>query len=115
MVQFFYYILVFVVIWEILWGWVSIYGVIVDFLALGFVCMVGWVLNNSFYEEGIFVYWVVNWKGELIGCNYFFIFMLMQEWFEEEGIWVEDNCVVDFDEVFWYFKVLGMDYEVKVD
>ncbi len=83
-------------------GRVSTYGAIADYLALGSARMVGWALNRSIGQEGVPAHRVVNRKGELSGRNHFSDPALMQQLLEAEGVMVEDNCVLDFEEKFWH-------------
>jgi methylated-DNA-protein-cysteine methyltransferase-like protein len=82
-------------------GRVTTYGAIADFLTLGSARMVGWALHRSLPGEDIPAHRVVNRKGELSGRNNFATPTLMRERLEAEGVRVEDDRVVDFDEKFW--------------
>lgn len=97
-----YYDLVYEVTRSIPRGRVSTYGAIADYLALGSARMVGWALNNSFSGDGVPAHRVVNRQGELSGRNHFPSPTLMQELLEQEGVQVENNRVVNFEELFWH-------------
>lgn len=83
-------------------GRVSTYGIISDFLGLGSARMVGWALNRSF-DKSVPAHRVVNRNGELSGRNHFPDPEMMQKMLEAEGVKVEDNRVVDFKKLLWYF------------
>lgn len=82
-------------------GRVSTYGAIADFLALGSARMVGWALNKSVGHLDVPAHRVVNRKGELSGRNQFPHPGMMQAMLEQEGVQVENDRVVFFDQVFW--------------
>jgi methylated-DNA-protein-cysteine methyltransferase related protein len=102
-----YYDLVYAVTREIPKGRVTTYGAIADFLALGSARMVGWALNKSFSQDKIPAQRVVNKKGELSGRNHFPTPTMMQELLEAEGVEVQGNRVLDFDQRFWHPEALG--------
>ena len=88
-------------------GRVSTYGAIADYLALGSARMVGWALNNL-REERSYVpaHRVVNRLGELSGRVFFVPPSAMQERLEKEGVRVENDKVVNFNQVFWHPREL---------
>lgn len=96
-----YYDLVYEVTRQIPRGRVTSYGAIADYLALGASRMVGWALNNVKPEDRVPAHRVVNRKGELSGRHHFGHPKLMQQMLESEGVRVENDCVVDFKELFW--------------
>lgn len=111
-----YYDLVYAVVRQIPRGRVTNYGAIADFLALGASRMVGWALNQCASAErgadGIPAHRVVNRKGELSGRHHFPTPTLMQALLESEGVKVEADKVVDFEQLFWSpAKELGEDWE----
>jgi methylated-DNA-protein-cysteine methyltransferase-like protein len=64
--------------------------------------MVGWAMNNShFLSEPIPAHRVVNRSGLLTGKAHFGTPTEMQKRLESEGIIIEDNCIQNFDKVFW--------------
>ena len=84
-------------------GRVSTYGAIADYLALGSARMVGWALNNCNLDGYIIpAHRVVNRVGELSGRNNFTTPIMMQELLENEGIEVNNDKVLNFQELFWH-------------
>lgn len=64
--------------------------------------MVGWALNLSHRTQwGIPAHRVVNRKGMLSGKHRFNPPDLMVMLLESEGIKIKEDCVVDFDDLFW--------------
>lgn len=84
-------------------GRVTSYGAIAEYLGTrGSARMVGWAMNASFSaKENIPAHRVVNRNGLLTGKHHFGAPDIMQQLLESEGIRVEDDQVVDFQEVFW--------------
>lgn len=82
-------------------GRVTTYGTIASFLSLGSARMVGWALNHCFGVGDVPAHRVVNRNGELSGRAHFRPPSLMQERLEAEGIKVEDDKVIEFDQLFW--------------
>ena len=95
-----YFEMVYDVVREIPKGRVSTYGIIADFLALGSARMVGWALNKSF-GQNVPAHRVVNRKGELSGRAAFNPPEKMAILLKSEGVAVEDNRVVNFNELVW--------------
>ncbi len=58
-------------------------------------------MNNSHSNNDIPAHRVVNRKGMLTGKHHFPGSNLMQELLENEGIKVENNVIVDFENYFW--------------
>jgi len=87
---------------KIPFGRVSTYGAIADYLCLGSARMVGWALNRSFHSEFIPAHRVVNRKGELSGRIHFATPTMMKELLENEGVQVEKDKVVNFQNLFWH-------------
>jgi len=83
-------------------GRVSTYGAIADYLALGSARMVGWALRQSMGNGPIPAHRVVNRKGELTGRHHFPEPGMMQALLEAEDVVVENDCVVDFEKLFWH-------------
>jgi len=102
-----YYDLVYAVTRKVPRGRVTNYGAIADFLALGSSRMVGWALSNCHFMDDVPAHRVVNRKGELSGRHHFGTPTLMQELLENEGVVVENDCVVGFKELFWSPQELG--------
>ena len=58
-------------------------------------------MNNSHSNNDIPAHRVVNRKGMLTGKHHFPGSNLMEELLENEGIKVENNIIVDFENYFW--------------
>lgn len=101
-----YFDLVFEVTRQIPAGRVSTYGAISDYLALGSARMTGWALRHCVEGDGVPAHRVVNRKGELSGRHHFATPHQMQELLEKEGIKVENDRVVGFEELFWHPSAL---------
>jgi len=84
-------------------GRVTTYGALARFTGSpGASRMVGWAMNASHLQPGyIPAHRVVNRKGLLTGKHHFRHPNLMQELLESEGIIIENDCVVEFDKLFW--------------
>lgn len=98
-----FYEQVYEVVRQIPIGRVSSYGAIARFLGSGQSSrMVGWAMNNA-GSQPVYVpaHRVVNRNGMLTGKHHFGAPHIMQELLENEGIVVEDDCVLHFDQVFW--------------
>ncbi len=85
------------------YGRVTSYGAIANYLgSKGSARMVGWAMNQSHvHPENIPAHRVVNRNGSLTGKHHFGGPHVMEELLRSEGIKVEDNRIVDFDEHFW--------------
>lgn len=84
-------------------GRVTSYGAIARYLGLARSSrMVGWAMNLSHHQE-VYVpaHRVVNRNGLLTGKIHFGSPVVMQELLENEGIKIDNDCVVDFDRHFW--------------
>lgn len=84
-------------------GRVSNYGAIARYLGTGQSArMVGWAMNKAGLQE-VYVpaHRVVNAQGLLTGKHHFDGPSAMQQLLESEGIRIEDNQIINFDEVFW--------------
>jgi methylated-DNA-protein-cysteine methyltransferase related protein len=84
-------------------GRVTSYGAIARCIgAPGASRMVGWAMNSCHtYDETIPAHRVVNRIGLLTGKHHFRHPDLMQQLLESEGIEVENNKVVNFENLFW--------------
>lgn len=84
-------------------GRVTSYGAIARYLGTGLSArVVGWALNNSQAQDPFVpAHRVVNRNGLLTGKVHFHPPSAMQELLENEGIKVENDAVVDFEEHFW--------------
>jgi methylated-DNA-protein-cysteine methyltransferase-like protein len=95
-------------------GRVTTYGSIAEYLQLGSPRMVGWALNNCFFEKDIPAHRVVNRNGELTGRMHFPTPTAMQERLEAEGIVIVENKVRDFEKHFWHpLEELGLEVDLK--
>ncbi len=88
---------------KIPYGRVTSYGAIAEFLgSKSSSRMVGWALNSKKYDlKDIPAHRVVNRKGLLTGKRHFGGAELMKELLESEGVKVDDDRIVNFEEVFW--------------
>jgi len=94
---------VFEVVRQIPAGRVTSYGAIARYLgSAGSSRMVGWAMNLSHHQE-VFVpaHRVVNRNGLLTGKIHFDSPDEMQELLENEGVIVENDCVINFKDLFW--------------
>jgi methylated-DNA-protein-cysteine methyltransferase-like protein len=85
------------------YGRVTSYGAIARYLGTARSArMVGWALNICHNDpEFIPAHRVINRKGLLTGKHHFGNSSTMQQLLENEGLIVEDDCVVNFREKFW--------------
>jgi len=90
------------VVKKIPYGKVTTYGAIANYLGSGGSARtVGWAMNNSHYFEDIPAHRVVNRNGILTGKHHFSGTNLMQQLLESEGIKVEEDKIVNFDDHYW--------------
>ena len=83
-------------------GKVTSYGAIAKFLGSAKSArMVGWAMNKTNGDQTIPAHRVVNSKGLLTGKFHFDGTTLMQQLLENEGIIIDNNKIMNFDEVFW--------------
>lgn len=84
-------------------GRVTSYGAIAGYLGLrGSARMVGWAMNAAHTEvANVPAHRVVNRNGLLTGKHHFGSSGLMQQLLESEGIVVEEDKIVGFNECFW--------------
>lgn len=85
------------------YGRVTSYGAIARYLGTGRSArMVGWALNNShFLDEFIPAHRVVNRNGMLTGKNHFHGPNVMKELLESEGVAIDEDQIMDFENLFW--------------
>ena len=85
------------------YGRVTSYGAIARFIGSGQSArMVGWALNSSHTgPDFIPAHRVVNRNGLLTGKHHFGNSSTMQQLLENEGIIVEDDFIINFQEKFW--------------
>ena len=97
-----YFDLVYQVVREIPKGRVSSYGAIANFLGIkSGARMVGYAMNAAHSMSDIPAQRVVNRIGLLTGKHHFSHPDRMQELLEADGVRVENDQVVDFENVFW--------------
>jgi methylated-DNA-protein-cysteine methyltransferase-like protein len=84
-------------------GRVTSYGAIARYLGTGGSArMVGWAMNNSkAAKANVPAHRVVNSKGLLTGKHHFGGSNVMTDLLESEGIMVENDEIVNFEQVFW--------------
>lgn len=85
-------------------GRVSTYGLIGQALgSKSSARIVGWALNSA-HKNKIFIpaHRVVNAKGLLSGKHNFETPSQMQLLLEREGIQIQDNKIINFDQILWY-------------
>lgn len=85
------------------YGRVTSYGAIARYLGMTKSArVVGWAMNNS-HTSGQFIpaHRVVNRNGLLTGKHHFPAPNLMQQLLENEGALISDNCIQNFNEIFW--------------
>ncbi len=96
-----FYERVYSVVRQIPEGRVTSYGAIANYLGRrGGARMVGYAMNLS-HDKNVPAHRVVNRMGMLTGKHHFPGTHLMQQLLENEGIEVVDDCVVDFNRLFW--------------
>lgn len=85
------------------YGRITSYGAIAKYLGSGRSArMVGWALNVSHARSDFIpAHRVVNRKGLLTGKHHFGNSTTMQQLLENEGIIVEDDCILNFTKRFW--------------
>lgn len=84
-------------------GRVTSYGAIANYLgSKGSARMVGWAMNASHSAvESIPAHRVVNRNGMLTGKHHFGSPDMMKQLLENEGVIVNDDKIIDFNEYFW--------------
>jgi methylated-DNA-protein-cysteine methyltransferase-like protein len=84
-------------------GRITTYGAIARYLGTARSArMVGWALNNCHqHPEFIPAHRVVNRRGQLSGKQHFGGQNIMQQLLENEGIVVENDQIINFEELYW--------------
>jgi methylated-DNA-protein-cysteine methyltransferase related protein len=84
-------------------GRVTSYGAIARYLGTTRSArMVGWAMNQSHSQPDILpAHRVVNRNGLLTGKHFFGGENVMQELLESEGLIIEDDRILNFEECFW--------------
>lgn len=89
-------------VWLIPKGRVCTYGAIANYLgAKRSSRMVGWVLNSTISIPNFPAHRVVNRFGMLSGKIHFSSITKMEELLLNDGVEVENDLVLKFDEFFW--------------
>lgn len=85
------------------YGRITSYGAIARFLGSGRSArIVGWALNACHSNpDFIPAHRVVNRKGLLTGKHHFGNSSTMEQLLENEGIIIEDDQIINFNEKFW--------------
>jgi methylated-DNA-protein-cysteine methyltransferase related protein len=85
------------------YGRITSYGAVARYLGSGRSArMVGWALNTSHTNrEFIPAHRVVNRKGLLTGKHHFGNSTTMAQLLENEGIIIENDRIINFEEKFW--------------
>lgn len=97
-----FYERVYAVVRQIPYGKVTSYGAIAKAIGAGKSArMVGYAMNASHALEDVPAHRVVNRVGMLTGKHHFPGSNLMQQLLESEGIRVENNQIIDFQQHFW--------------
>lgn len=94
---------VYEVVKQIPYGKVCTYGAIAEYLgSRGSARMVGWAMNQAHHQsEEIPAHRVINRNGILSGKHHFGGPDTMRQLLESEGLRIEDDAVVDFEQHFW--------------
>ena len=84
-------------------GKVTTYGAIAKAIGIrSSARMVGWAMNNSHQQpRNIPAHRVVNRTGLLTGKQHFGGQDVMKELLESEGVLIENDQVLNFEEIFW--------------
>jgi methylated-DNA-protein-cysteine methyltransferase-like protein len=93
---------VYAIVRQIPYGKVTSYGAIAKALGTAKSArMVGWAMNASHNMADVPAHRVVNRSGLLTGKIHFKGTNLMQQLLENEGIVVQDNQIINFQNHFW--------------
>lgn len=95
--------MVYAVVEQIPYGRVTSYGAIAKFLGMARSArMVGWAMNASHtLEKSVPAHRVVNRVGVLTGKHHFGTEGEMQRRLESEGIIIENDQIIGFEQLFW--------------
>ena len=114
-----FYQRVYALVGQIPHGRVTTYGAIAETLGHPKASRtVGYALNQvhgRYHYENLPAHRVVNRNGVLTGKNHFETPTRMQELLALEGVIVADDCVRDFDRLFWHPKELLGSSSPKTD
>ena len=93
---------VYTVVKKIPFGKVTTYGAIAKYLgSVKSARVVGWAMNASHISKDIPAHRVVNRVGLLTGKKHFFVFYLMKQLLESEGLIIKNDQIHDFKLFFW--------------
>lgn len=93
---------VYFVVKQIPKGRVTNYGAIAKYIgAPRSSRMVGWAMNKSHNMLEIPAHRVVNRQGLLTGKNHFSTPDLMEKLLKEEGVFIENDKIIDLKKYFW--------------
>lgn len=98
-----FFVQVYHVVRQIPFGRITTYGAIASYLGMkGSARMVGWAMNASHHaDQYVPAHRVVNRNGMLTGKHHFGSPDLMKQLLENEGILIENDTVVNFNQLFW--------------
>ncbi|WP_424963109.1 MGMT family protein [Ekhidna sp.] len=83
-------------------GRVTSYGAIAKYLGVARSArVVGWAMNGAVTKHDVPAHRVVNRIGVLTGKNHFQTSTRMKELLEAEGIRVNNDQIIDFEQHFW--------------
>ncbi|MFA7687931.1 MAG: MGMT family protein [Moheibacter sp.] len=83
-------------------GRVTSYGAIAECIGMKISArMVGWAMNAAHERNDVPAHRVVNRNGLLTGKHHFSPPELMQQLLENEGIKIQDDQILNFQEVVW--------------
>ena len=108
-----FYEMVYEVVRQIPSGKVTSYGAIARYLGTTRSArLVGWAMNLS-HHQSVYVpaHRVVNRNGLLTGKIHFSYPDEMKELLENEGISIENDCIVNFEQHFWD-PVRSLDFNI---
>lgn len=93
---------VYAVVRQIPEGRITSYGAIARYLGSPQSArMVGWAMNASHSQPDIPAHRVVNRKGLLTGKHHFGGTHLMEQLLMEEGVAIQNDAVLHFDQHYW--------------
>ncbi len=94
---------VYTVVRQVPYGRISTYGAIAAYLgSKQSARMVGWAMNVSHTQTvPVPAHRIVNRKGLLSGKRHFEGPNLMQQLLEAEGVLIKNDCIQNFDALFW--------------
>lgn len=100
-----FYEKVYQIVRKIPYGKVTTYGSIAEYLGTkSSARVVGYAMNHAHSLKDIPAHRVVNRKGRLTGKHHFASPTLMQELLENEGVEIENDEIVNFQEHLWIPK-----------